>query len=262
LGELGVASAVIELRNVSMHFGDNKVLNKINLQIHSGEIFVLIGPSGQGKSVLLKVMAGLLPPTSGELLINGENFFTVDAVKRDLMRRKMGMLFQKNALFDSLTAAENVSFPLIEAGQDIVKAADLDLQVQVTHYLEAVGLSHAADRYPDEISGGMQKRLGIARAIALKPEIIFYDDPTAGLDPITSRKIVDLILRISREQRSTAVAVTNDMNRAYQMASRIGMVVGGELIVAGTPTETRAHKDPRVSRFIRGQAALGQAATV
>jgi phospholipid/cholesterol/gamma-HCH transport system ATP-binding protein len=124
----------------------------------------------------------------------------------------------------------------------------------VTHYLTAVGLPHARDLYPDEISGGMQKRLGIARALALKPQIIFYDDPTAGLDPITSRKIVDLILSLSREQKSTAVAVTNDMNRAYQMASRIGMVIDSELIVMGTPEQTKKHADPRVRHFITGGA--------
>lgn len=247
-----MASPVIELRNVGLQFGTDKVLSAVNLQVLPGEIFVVLGPSGQGKSVLLKIMAGLIEPTEGELFIEGENFFQLPTARRDELRRKMGMLFQKNALFDSLTSAENIAFPLIETAPPDQPPAPSELNEKVTHYLMAVGLPHARDLYPDEISGGMQKRLGIARALALKPQIIFYDDPTAGLDPITSRKIVDLILSLSREQKSTAVAVTNDMNRAYQMANRIGMVVDGEFIVMGTPEQTKKHADPRVRHFITG----------
>jgi len=159
------------------------------------------------------------------------------------------MLFQKNALFDSLTAGENISFPLHEAAH---APAD-EIEKKITLYLTAVGLVEARDRYPDEISGGMQKRLGIARALALDPEIIFYDDPTAGLDPITSRKIMELIMNLSNERGSTIVAVTNDMNRAYQLGQKLAMVVQRELIVTGTPSETRASKDPRVHQFITGE---------
>jgi phospholipid/cholesterol/gamma-HCH transport system ATP-binding protein len=224
---------VIELRNVSLSFADQQVIRVPSLQIFKGEKFVIIGPSGHGKSVILKLMAGVLSPTTGEVIV-------ADTSK--------GMLFQKNALFDSMTAADNIAFPLRET----TTLDDATILQKVQHYLEAVGLSHAAQLFPDEISGGMQKRLGIARALALDPEIIFYDDPTAGLDPITSRKIIDLILDLQKQNKSTVVAITNDMNRAWQLADRLAMVVDGELIIMGSVDETRSHKDARVQQFIRG----------
>lgn len=244
-----MASAAIELREVGLVFQGERILSSVNLSIAPQELFVLIGPSGQGKSVLMKMMAGLVNPTEGEVLIEGQNLLTLRDKERDRLLRRMGMLFQKNALFDSLTAAENVAFPLIE----IAAAAPEEIQKAIHFYLDSVGILHAKDLYPDEISGGMQKRLGIARALVLKPQIVFYDDPTAGLDPITSRKIVQLILQLKTESNSTVVAITNDMNRAYQMASRIGMVVDGELIVTGNVERTQNHSDPRVQQFIRGQ---------
>jgi phospholipid/cholesterol/gamma-HCH transport system ATP-binding protein len=246
---LGVASPAIELRSVSLVFESDRVLNKISLQIQKGEIFVVVGPSGQGKSCLLKLMAGIFTPTEGQVLIEGQNFLELSSATRDQLRRKMGMLFQKNALFDSLTGGDNIAFPLVET--TALPSDEIDRKVEA--FLAAVGLSHAKSLYPSEMSGGMQKRLGIARALALDPEIIFYDDPTAGLDPITSRKIIDLILDLNRKKSSTAVAITNDMNRAFQMATRMGLVVNGELVVTGTPDETRRHSDPRVQQFIHGR---------
>lgn len=244
-----MASPVLELKSVSLTFGENPILNDVSLAVERGETFVLIGPSGHGKSCLLKLFAGILPPTSGEVFVEGENFFKLKDAARDVLRRKMGMLFQKNALFDSLTSGENIGFPLTET---TALAADA-IDKKITDFLAAVGLAQARDRYPDEISGGMQKRLGIARALSLDPEIIFYDDPTAGLDPITSRKIMDLIISLARERGSTVVAVTNDMNRAYQLGHRLAMVVDGEVIVTGTAKETQNHRDPRVHQFIRGE---------
>lgn len=168
--------------------------------------------------------------------------------ERDALIRKMGMLFQKNALFDSMTCAENIAFPL----REVAKKSEVEIEKAVQFYLEAVGIPHARDLFPDEISGGMQKRLGIARALALEPEIVFYDDPTAGLDPITSRKIIQLIKDLQKRSNTTLVAVTNDMNRAEQLADRIGMVVDRELILTGSPAETKEHPDPRVQQFVRG----------
>jgi phospholipid/cholesterol/gamma-HCH transport system ATP-binding protein len=228
-----VASPVIELRNVSLSFDGQPVIKDANLKIQKGEKIVLIGPSGHGKSVILKLMAGVLTPTSGEVIV-------ADSSK--------GMLFQKNALFDSLNATDNIAFPLRET----TSLDETTIAQKVQHYLQAVGLSHAAQLFPDEISGGMQKRLGIARALALDPEIIFYDDPTAGLDPITSRKIIELILQLQKENGSTVVAITNDMNRAWQMADRLAMVIDGELVVTGNVEETRRHQDARVQQFIKG----------
>lgn len=244
-----MASPVIELQNVSLHFASERILNKIYLSVMKGEIFVIVGPSGHGKSVMLKLIAGLLSPTEGQVLIEGHNFYQLASAKQDELRCKIGMLFQKNALFDSLTCGENIGFPLVETTS--LSRQQIDTKIQ--DYLEAVGLTPALNLYPDEISGGMQKRLGIARALALDPEIILYDDPTAGLDPITSRKIVDLILKLNHERHSTAVAITNDMNRAYQMADRIGVIINGELITTGTPDQTKVYQDARVRQFINGE---------
>jgi phospholipid/cholesterol/gamma-HCH transport system ATP-binding protein len=158
------------------------------------------------------------------------------------------MLFQKNALFDSLTVSNNVAFAL----RELAHSDEAEIQSIVLKFLDAVGILHAKDLFPDEISGGMQKRLGIARALALDPKIIFYDDPTAGLDPITSRKIIELILQMQTKSNATVVAVTNDMTRAYQLADRMVMVVDKSVVITGNKSETLAFKDPRVAQFIRG----------
>ena len=239
---------MIEVKDVSISFEDVPILDGINLTIKAGETFVLIGPSGQGKSVLLKLLGGILGPSRGEILIDRQNLNTIGSKERGHLQKRMGMLFQKNALFDSLTVGENIAFPLAE----LTELTPVEIQEKVDYFLQEVGLSQAKNLFPDEISGGMQKRLGIARALALDPEIIFYDDPTAGLDPITSRMIVQLILRLQEQRSSTVVVITNDMNRAYQLADRIGLVIDQKLIVTGTEEETKKHSDPRVHQFIRG----------
>lgn len=238
----------MKLQSVEVAFGPQVVLKNISVEIPSGEVFVLMGPSGQGKTSLLKVLAGLITPRNGKVFINELDWSTLGDKERFSQLKKLGMLFQKNALFDSFTCAENIAFPLRET----TDFSEYEIQTKVDTFLEAVGISHAKKLYPDEISGGMQKRLGIARALALNPEIIFYDDPTAGLDPITSRKIIELILDLHKKNNSTVVAITNDVNRAYQMAHRIALVVDQELIITGTPEETKKHRDPRVQQFIKG----------
>jgi phospholipid/cholesterol/gamma-HCH transport system ATP-binding protein len=224
------------------------VLRDVSLSIRAGESFVLLGPSGMGKSVLLKLMAGLIAPTEGKVLWGHDDAMTLRGENRVKWMRQMGVVFQKNALFDSLSVFDNVAFPLRET----TELAELHLERRVAFFLEAVGLSHAKDLFPNEISGGMQKRLGIARALALEPKIIFYDDPTAGLDPITSRKIVQLILDLKKQMNSTIITITNDMNRAYQVADRLGMVVDAELLITGNVEETKKFRDARVQQFIRG----------
>lgn len=243
-----MASIQLALQDVSIDFGDGYLLKKVNLEVQEGESVVLIGPSGFGKSVCLKLFAGLLKPTSGRVMVGGKDLHAITLREQVQLLLQMGMLFQKNALFDSLTVGENIAFPLREK----TSLSEAEIQERVTYFLEAVAIPHARDLFPDEISGGMQKRLGIARALALKPRTVLYDDPTAGLDPITSRRIVDLILELRRENKSTVVAVTNDMARAYQLADRIAMVVDGELIITGNRDQTLAHKDPRVIQFIHG----------
>jgi len=244
-----VASIALELQDVSVDFGAEHLLKNVNLQVRQGESVVLIGPSGFGKSVILKLFAGLLKPSEGRVLVEGQDLHSLRQSERDQLLLKMGMLFQKNALFDSLTVGENIAFPLREK----TRLTEQEIQERITFFLEAVAIPHARQLFPDEISGGMQKRLGIARALALKPQIVLYDDPTAGLDPITSRRIIELILQLRREQKSTVVAVTNDMARAYQLADSICMVVDGELIMTGNKAETLKHKDARVAQFVRGQ---------
>jgi phospholipid/cholesterol/gamma-HCH transport system ATP-binding protein len=224
------------------------VLRNISVEIPRGEVFVLVGPSGQGKTTFIKTLAGLITPRKGRVFIHEQEWTTLGDSERFQTLQKLGMLFQKNALFDSLTCGENIAFPLREA----TALGEVEVQKKVDFFLEAVGISHAKKLFPDEISGGMQKRLGIARALALSPEVIFYDDPTAGLDPITSRKIVELILDLQKQHQSTVVAVTNDMNRAYQMGHRLAFLIDGELIVTGSPEETKKHPDPRVQQFIHG----------
>ncbi len=244
-----MANGFLELENVSVRFGDDVLLNSINLRIERGEVFVLVGPSGHGKSILLKILGGIFPPTSGRVLVDGVDLYAAPSAKKRELMLRMGMLFQKNALFDSLTVAENIAFPL----REVSDCDENEIDKRVSYFLEEVGIAHARNLFPIEISGGMQKRLGIARALALYPEIIFYDDPTAGLDPITSRKIIELILTLQKEKSSTVVAITNEMSRAYQMAHRIAMVVDQEVIITGNKQQTLNHADPRVKQFIRGE---------
>ena len=241
--------AHVQASKVKISFGHEVVLKPFNLEIAQGERFVIIGPSGHGKSVLIKTLAGLLKPPSGEVFVKGQNLYESGHHEQLAIMKKMGMLFQKNALFDSMTCLENVTFPM---GQ-VTSLSPAEINDVARFFLDAVGLNHAIDLYPDEISGGMQKRLGNARAMALKPEVLFYDDPTAGLDPITSRKIVELIMDLNEETQSTVVLITNDMNRAFQIADRIAMVVNQEIIVTGDELQTKEHEDHRVTQFVHGR---------
>jgi phospholipid/cholesterol/gamma-HCH transport system ATP-binding protein len=240
--------SIVSLQNVTVGFDSQVILKSINLEINRGESFVIIGPSGQGKTALLKTLSGLVTPQNGKVFIEQKDWVTLSSKERLPVLRKMGILFQKNALFDSFSCIENIAFPLRELGT----LTEREIEKKAEYFLDAVGMAHARDLFPDEISGGMQKRLGIARALALDPEIIFYDDPTAGLDPITSKKIIELIIFLKNQKDSTVVAVTNDINRAYQLANRIGMVIDGGLLLTGTPEETRNHPDLRVQQFIHG----------
>lgn len=243
-----MASIQLALEDLSLDFGDGHLLKNVNLTVDDGESLVLIGPSGHGKSVVLKLFAGLIKPTTGRVLVAGHDLQSLNTEERTQLLLQMGMLFQKNALFDSLTVADNVAFPLREK----TKTPEAQIQERVDYFLDALGIAHARDLFPDQISGGMQKRLGIARALTLKPKIVLYDDPTAGLDPITSRRIANLISSLREQDKSTLVSVTNDMARAYQLGDRLAMVVDGEIIVTGDKDSTLKHKDPRVRQFVRG----------
>lgn len=244
-----IVMSIVRLQDVTVAFDSQVVLKSIDLEIKAGESFVIIGPSGEGKTVLLKTLAGLITPQNGKVFVEQQEWLTLSSKEKLPLLKKMGILFQKNALFDSLTCLENIAFPLRET----TSLTEWEIHKKAEHFLDAVGIPHARDLYPDEISGGMQKRLGIARALALDPEIIFYDDPTAGLDPITSKKIIELILDLKRQKNSTVIAITNDMNRAWQLADRIGMVVDKGLLITGTPEQTKNFADSRVQQFIYGR---------
>jgi len=237
-----MALPAIELRNVSISFEGELILKNISLQVQAGETLVLIGPSGHGKSAIIKVMAGLVKPDFGDILIYGIKLSETPGARRQQTISKMSMLFQKNALFDSMSNGENIAFPL----REVTDLSEAEIQIIVDKYLDDVGLREAKDLMPDEISGGMQKRLGIARALALKPEIVFYDEPTAGLDPITSRKIIDLIMRLKEQDKATIVVVTSDMNRAHQLSKKVIMVYRQGLVFTG---------EKAFSQFVQGLSA-------
>ena len=224
---------MIQIENLSKRFDSGWVFQNLNLHLKKQESVALIGPSGGGKSVLLKLIAGLLEPDQGKIKLGSDN---------------VGMLFQKNALFDSLTVEENLLFPMKER----LKLTGREAEARATHFLCEVGLENSAKLYPNEISGGMQKRLGIARALVVKPEIILYDEPTAGLDPITSRTIAQLIQKLRAEEGNTLITVTTDIQRAYQIGDRICLLAQGRLTEGGTPDQVRRTTDPALKQFIYG----------
>jgi phospholipid/cholesterol/gamma-HCH transport system ATP-binding protein len=241
----------IELQELTFKYGAQVVLAKVNFLLKSQQRTVLMGPSGQGKTTLLKILAGLLQPQSGQVLVDGKVLASQPRDKQMQWRRKVGMLFQKNALFDSLSCSNNVAFPMRET----TNLAESEIIERVDYFLDSVGLSHAKNLLPHEISGGMQKRLGIARALALDPLLCLYDDPTAGLDPITSRSIIELIIQYQKKNASSLVAVVNDVNRAFQLATDIFFVFNQQIIYTGNPQQTQVHPDLRVQQFIQGLAS-------
>lgn len=239
----------LKLDNVTVVLGGEEILKDVNLEIAHGETFVIIGPSGSGKTVLLKTMAGVYKPDKGHVFCEEEDWQNLTSKEKILLSRKIGVQFQKSALFDSLNAFENVAFPLREH----TKLEEEAIAKKVHECLESVGLVDAKDLMPHELSGGMKQRLGIARSLALNPEIIFYDDPTAGLDPINTDIMLDLITHLKQVYHSTIIMVTHSLTCAYKMADRIALVGNKQVIVAGTPEETRNSADPLVRQFISGE---------
>ncbi len=226
---------MIKLNDVSLRFKERSILENIQLHVKPQEALGIIGPSGAGKSMILKMIAGLIMPSDGTIEVNSE---------------RVSMLFQKNALFDSCTLLQNLLLPLSET----MGITGEEAETRSIAMLKAVGLELAAHLYPDEISGGMQKRLGIARALIIEPEVILYDEPTAGLDPITSKSIAELMISLHQKNKTTLVMVTNDLQRAYQVSDTIAFCNHHQLNVLGTPTEVKASTDPTVRHFIYSSA--------
>jgi len=239
---------MIEVRNLRKSFGANPILNGVNLTIEKGESVVIIGRSGGGKSVLLKHLIALLKPDSGQVLIEGEDVVPMNERQLLRVRGKFGMLFQGAALFDSMTVAENVAFAFRRDRSLPAK----EIARRVAEVLEMVDLPGIEEKNPSELSGGMRKRVGLARAIIYQPEIVLYDEPTTGLDPVVSDSIDQLILRVRDRLHVTSVVVTHDMRSARRLGQRILMLRNQHIYAAGTPDEIFNSKDPVVRQFIEG----------
>src|SRR3989338_3814960 len=239
---------MIEIINLSKSFGDKKVLSNLNLNINFGEGMVIIGRSGCGKSVLLKHIIGLLKPDFGQILLDNQDVTKMDEKELDGVRLRFGMLFQGAALFDSMTVGENVGFVLREH----TKMPGHLAKEKVERALEMVGLKGIEKLMPAELSGGMKKRVGLARAICNEPKIILYAEPTTGVDPIMADAINDLIVELNHKLKVTSIVVTHDMVSAYKIANRIAMLYKGGIIATGSPDEIKNMKDPVVRQFITG----------
>ncbi len=226
------------------------VMNGLSLDIPDKKTIVIIGRSGCGKSVLLKHMIGLLKPDSGKILVKGRDIAKMDNKELDDIRKDYGMLFQSSALFDSLTVAENVGFSLTRFS----KKSSSEIRKLVKEKLALVGLENVEDKKPAELSGGMKKRVGLARAIAMDPEIMLYDEPTTGLDPIMSDIINELIVDLQKKLKMTSVVVTHDMKSAYNIGDKIAMMYEGKIIEVGTPKEIQHTKNAVVKQFIKGSS--------
>jgi len=241
---------MIEVRNLQKNFGEQKILDGVSFRIENGESVVVIGRSGGGKSVLLKHLIGLLRPDAGEVLINGENIEQMNERQLLRVRRNFGMVFQGAALFDSMTVAENVAFGL-RRHEHLTEG---EVARRVANILEIVDLPGTQNRKPAELSGGMKKRVGLARAVVYEPQIVLYDEPTTGLDPIASDSIDRMITRVHRHLKVTTVVVTHDMRSARRVGERILMLHEKKIYAGGTPDEIFKSADPVVRQFVDGVA--------
>ena len=246
-----MSDAKIELRNVHKRFGSKVVLDGINLTVPKGQSMVVIGGSGTGKSVMIKCVLGIIRPDRGEIFVDGKNVLKMDQSAREQVLRKFGMLFQGGALFDSLSVWENVAFGLIQ-GRRMKRKEARDIAIEK---LAKVGLDAAVgELYPAELSGGMQKRVGLARAIAVDPEIIFFDEPTTGLDPITADVINQLIVDRVKELGATTLSITHDMASVRKIADRVAMIYKGKIIWDGPCADIDKSGNDYVDQFIHGRA--------
>ena len=236
----------IAVRNLRVNYGEREILHGISFDVPVGETMVILGGSGSGKSTLLRTLVGLEQPTSGEILMRGTNVAALSKSERDELRKKVGMSFQGGALFGSMTVGENVALPLREH----TPLDDSTIQIVVRLKLDQVGLSGFEDYMPAQLSGGMKKRAAIARALAMDPEILFFDEPSAGLDPIIAAGIDDLILKLKKAFRMTMVVVTHELASAFLIADRMILLDKGNIVANGTPGELRESKQPRVRQFL------------
>ena len=240
---------MIEIKNIKKSLDEKSVLNGINLTIPDGSTIVIIGCSGCGKTVLLKLIIGLMKPDEGRIFVDGEDITRMSYKELFSVRKKFGMLFQGAALFDSMTVEENIALALKEH----TKLTDEEVRSRVEKTLMLVGLKTIEDKKPAELSGGMKKRVGLARALIMNPSFVLFDEPTTGLDPIMANTINDLILETHRKLNITSIVVTHDMTSAFKVGDRIAMLNNGKIVFNGTPSEMRENRTPVVRQFLQGK---------
>ncbi|MBI5299341.1 MAG: ABC transporter ATP-binding protein [Deltaproteobacteria bacterium] len=243
------ANPIIRFKNISISFGNLNVLNGMDLTIYEGETITIIGGSGSGKSVALKLLLGVLKPDSGFVYFQGRDVTTMDEKELIQMRKQFGMLFQGGALFDSLSVKENIAYPLREH----FDYTENELDRIVTKKLSLIGLPGVEQRMPADLSGGMKKRVGLARAIAADPKVILYDEPTTGLDPANTQRINRLIIQMQEKLKVTSIVVTHDMESAFTVSDRLALLKDGKICFVGTKEETKKSTDPTVRGFIEGK---------
>lgn len=244
----------IVVRSLTKSFGETKVLTDVNMNIGRGHVAVIIGGSGAGKTTLLRILIGLERATSGEVLISGKDIMQMNERQLNEMRRKFGMVFQYSALLDSMNVMDNVAFPMREH----TKLKDKEIQAEVTKKLNSLGLNDIEKRFPSQLSGGMRKRVALARALMLEPEIIVYDEPTSGLDPVTSRMVDDLILETRKNFGVTSVIISHDMVGALQIADEIYLLSKGSIVASGSPAELVAGDNELFHQFLKSSGAPDQ----
>lgn len=237
---------VLVIEKLCKSFGENKVLEDFDLELHKGENVAVLGKSGSGKSVLIKCIIGLLTPDKGSINVLGKKIDELSAQQMDELRTKVGFLFQSNALYDSMTVRENLEFPL---RRHWIKVTAAETEKKVMEVLNNVGLSHTVDMMPAELSGGMRKRIALARTLILDPEIILYDEPTTGLDPITAKGISNLIKEMGEKYNTSALIISHDMSCIRATANRIVMLIDGRCYAAGSYEELKENKDNKVKQF-------------
>ncbi|MBQ8919875.1 MAG: ABC transporter ATP-binding protein [Acidaminococcaceae bacterium] len=245
--------SVISLRNLEIAFGAKKVLQGVNLEVKKGETLAVIGPSGTGKSTILKVLTGLLEPSGGSVFIEGQDVSHLTEEEWNEIRKHVGMVFQYSALFDFLDVGENVAFGL----RQHFKLPEEEVRKKVDDLLQDVGMPDAKSLYPVELSGGMKKRVSLARALAFGPRIVLYDEPTAGLDPIRTMNISRLIRETQKKHKVTSILVTHDMESVYVAADRVALLNDGKIAAIGTPEEFKTSEDPLIRGFITGEEIKG-----
>jgi phospholipid/cholesterol/gamma-HCH transport system ATP-binding protein len=248
------AALPIQVKTLHKAFGQQSVLNGISLEVRQGETLAILGRSGTGKSVLLKLIVGLQAPDSGSICVYGKEITGLALNQLNEIRKKMGFLFQNAALYDSLTVEENIAFPL----RRHIKMSDADRKKRVQELLLSVGMERDSQKMPGQISGGMQKRVGLARALALSPDVLLFDEPTAGLDPITAAEIGALILKLQKERNIASIVVTHDIHGARMVSDRVALLRDGQILIEGTFEDLQKSADPFVAQFLNDGSPGGQ----